>query len=183
MWRFTHARWGAWGKTGPVTSPWLVWLEDSAPAQVRSTRAECCRAPTGLGAGWGYCGTWEATPLSCLLMFMLCCSWRAVLATLAQQGTKSVGGKLTEALFRGRAPLWHYHSIRPQGPGAHVWHVRCQPRCSAFSPYRVGLPRGVLLAFLFGGLLPCACISFVPGQDSASGDKRALVNYPWLSLE
>lgn len=83
-WRFTHAERGAWGKTmGPVTSPWLVRLEDTAPAQVRSTRAECCRAPRGLDAGWGYCRTWVATPLSCLLAPLATRSLHAALGELS----------------------------------------------------------------------------------------------------
>lgn len=66
-----------------MTSPWLVQLEDMAPAQVRSTRAECRRAPRGLGAGWGYCGTWVATPLSCLLIPLAAQSLHAALGELS----------------------------------------------------------------------------------------------------
>lgn len=62
---------------------------------------------------------------------------------------------------------------------SHVSHVA---ELSVFSVLG-GLALRGLLAFLFGGLLPCACISFVPGQDTASGDKRAPVNCPWLSSQ
>lgn len=58
----------------------------------------------------------------------------------------------------------------------------CFAELGVFSALR-GLARRVFLAPLFDGFAPCACISFIPGQASASGDKRAPVNCPWLSFQ